>query len=213
LAHGGSLFRGCPQHWQAGPVWVRHPDGPEGRPAVSGRGILPRPRVPLLGQHHPGNRFPRPEAPERPGLGLRLPYPNAVRRISPLPFLGQAPAGPSFCGGGPPLSTGGIVMTLEEVVRSITHADQKAAAAAKARWDSIAKPLGSLGALESAVIRMAAITGTPNVDISKRAVVVMCADNGVVADGVTQTGQEVTAIVAENMSTGDTSVCAMGRAA
>ncbi len=104
-------------------------------------------------------------------------------------------------------------MTLEEVVRSITPADQNAAAQAKARWDSIAKPLGSLGALESAVIRMAAITGTPNVDISKRAVVVMCADNGVVADGVTQTGQEVTVIVAENMSTGDTSVCAMGRAA
>ena len=104
-------------------------------------------------------------------------------------------------------------MTLEEVVRSITPADEQAAAAAKARWDSIAKPLGSLGALESAVIRMAAITGSPNVDISRRAVVVMCADNGVVADGVTQTGQEVTAIVAENMSTGDTSVCAMGRAA
>lgn len=26
----------------------------------------------------------------------------------------------------------------------------------------------------------------------------MCADNGIVAEGVTQTGQEVTAIVAEN---------------
>ena len=104
-------------------------------------------------------------------------------------------------------------MTLEEVVRSITPADQNAAAAAKARWDSIAKPLGSLGALESAVIRVTAMTGSPDVDLSRRAVVVMCADNGVVAQGVTQTGQEVTAIVAENMSTGDTSVCAMGRAA
>ena len=30
-------------------------------------------------------------------------------------------------------------MTLEEVVRSITPADQNAAAQAKARWDSIAK--------------------------------------------------------------------------
>lgn len=37
----------------------------------------------------------------------------------------------------------------------------------------------------------------------------MCADNGVVEEGVTQTGQEVTAIVAENMTTGDTSVCRM----
>ena len=104
-------------------------------------------------------------------------------------------------------------MTLAEVIHSITPADQRAAAAAKARWDAIAKPLDSLGALESAVIRMAAMTGSPNVDISKRAVVVMCADNGVVAQGVTQTGQEVTAIVAENMSSGDTSVCAMARAA
>ncbi len=104
-------------------------------------------------------------------------------------------------------------MTLEEVVQVIVPADQTAAQAAQARWDAIAKPLGSLGALEDAVVRMAAMTGTPNVDLSKRAVVVMCADNGVVAQGVTQTGQEVTAIVAENMSSGDTSVCAMARAA
>ena len=104
-------------------------------------------------------------------------------------------------------------MTLEEVVQAIVPADQTAAQAAQARWDAIAKPLGSRGALEDAVVRMAAMTGTPNVDLSKRAVVVMCADNGVVAQGVTQTGQEVTAIVAENMSSGDTSVCAMARAA
>ena len=104
-------------------------------------------------------------------------------------------------------------MTLEEVVRGIAPADQAAMEQARRRWDSIAKPLGSLGLLEEAVVRMAGITGSPNVDISRRAVVVMCADNGVVARGVTQTGQEVTAIVAENMSSGDTSVCAMARAA
>ena len=104
-------------------------------------------------------------------------------------------------------------MTLEEVVRGIVPADQAAMEQARRRWDSIAKPLGSLGLLEEAVVRMAGITGSPNVDISRRAVVVMCADNGVVARGVTQTGQEVTAIVAENMSSGDTSVCAMARAA
>ena len=104
-------------------------------------------------------------------------------------------------------------MTLEEVVRGIAPADQAAMEQARRRWDSIAKPLGSLGLLEEAVVRMAGITGSPDVDISRRAVVVMCADNGVVARGVTQTGQEVTAIVAENMSSGDTSVCAMARAA
>ena len=100
-------------------------------------------------------------------------------------------------------------MTLDQVIAGITPADTAAMERAKARWDSIAKPLGSLGALEEAVIRIAGMTGSAEVDISKRAVVVMCADNGVVA----QTGQEVTAIVAENMSTGDTSVCAMARSA
>ena len=91
--------------------------------------------------------------------------------------------------------------------------DQAAMAEARRRWDSIAKPLGSLGLLEEAVVRIAGVTGSADVDISRRAVVVMCADNGVVAQGVTQTGQEVTAIVAENMSSGDTSVCAMSRVA
>ena len=86
-------------------------------------------------------------------------------------------------------------------------------ARAKARWDSIAKPLGSLGLLEEAVIRIAGIAGTPDPDLSRRAVVVMCADNGVVEEGVTQTGQEVTAVVTENMSAGDTSVCRMARLA
>ena len=104
-------------------------------------------------------------------------------------------------------------MTLEEVIQGIVPADQEAMSRAKARWDSIAKPLGSLGLLEDAVIRVAGMTGSPDVDLSRRAVVVMCADNGVVARGVTQTGQEVTAIVAENMSSGDTSVCAMSRQA
>ena len=77
-------------------------------------------------------------------------------------------------------------MTLEEVIQGIVPADRKAMDRAKARWDSIAKPLGSLGALEDAVIRIAGMTGSPDVDLSRRAVVVMCADNGVVelVDGV-----------------------------
>ena len=40
----------------------------------------------------------------------------------------------------------------------------------------------------------------------RRAVVVLCADNGVVAQGVSQTGQEVTRAVAENLAMRRTSV-------
>ena len=94
----------------------------------------------------------------------------------------------------------------------ISPASAEAYEAAQKRWDAIAKPLGSLGLLETTVCRMAAARGTAKVETGRRAVVVMCADNGVVAEGVTQTGQEVTAIVTENMSSGDTSVCQMARA-
>ena len=104
-------------------------------------------------------------------------------------------------------------MTLEEVIQGIVPADRKAMDRAKARWDSIAKPLGSLGALEDAVIRIAGMTGSPDVDLSRRAVVVMCADNGVVAEGVTQTGQEVTWTVAQTMGERRSSVCHMARTA
>ncbi|NCB63021.1 MAG: nicotinate-nucleotide--dimethylbenzimidazole phosphoribosyltransferase [Clostridia bacterium] len=100
-------------------------------------------------------------------------------------------------------------MTLAETLAGIRPADKEAMARAKRRWDAIAHPLNSLGQLEESVIRIAGMTGSPDVDVSRRAVVVMCADNGVVAEGVTQTGQEVTAIVTENMSKGDTSVCRM----
>lgn len=50
-------------------------------------------------------------------------------------------------------------------------------------------------------------------DLAQKAVLVLCADNGVVCEGVTQTGSEVTAIVAENFTTGNASVCRMAQIA
>ena len=87
---------------------------------------------------------------------------------------------------------------LENLLNEIKPVDEKYIIASGKRWDSIAKPLKSLGKLEWAVSRMAGIFEKDNFDIDKKALVVMCADNGVVEEGVTQTGQEVTAIVAEN---------------
>lgn len=102
-------------------------------------------------------------------------------------------------------------MTLEETLAQIKPLDKNAMDVAAKRWDSIAKPLHSLGKMEKLVIQIAGITGNPDIKIQKRALVAMCADNGVVEEGVTQTGQEVTAIVAENFLSGDTSACVMGR--
>ena len=59
-------------------------------------------------------------------------------------------------------------------IKQIVPADRAAYKAAKERWDSIAKPLGSFGLLEEMIQRIAAVQGTPDVDISERTAVVMC---------------------------------------
>lgn len=103
------------------------------------------------------------------------------------------------------------MMTLDEAVKKVRPLDEKAMEGARKRWDSIAKPLHSLGELENMQTQIAGITGTPEVRVEKKAVVAMCADNGVVEEGVTQTGQEVTAVVAENFLEGTTTCCVMCR--
>lgn len=100
-------------------------------------------------------------------------------------------------------------MTLEEAVKSVKAPDQEVMRRALAHWDSVAKPLNSLGVLEEDIARVAAASGSHRISIDKKAIVVMCADNGIVAEGVTQTGQEVTGIVAGNMARGESCVCLM----
>lgn len=93
-------------------------------------------------------------------------------------------------------------MILNEIVMGITPPSQSAMEAAKKRWDSIAKPLNSLGKLETLLIKIAGITNDPQYHLDKRALVVMCADNGVIKQGVTQTDKNVTALVAGNLAKG-----------
>jgi len=47
------------------------------------------------------------------------------------------------------------------------------------RIDNLAKPIGSLGTLESISAKMAGITGKTKNSIEKKNIIVMCADNGV----------------------------------
>lgn len=93
-------------------------------------------------------------------------------------------------------------MNLKDAVEKIQPLQDEAMEQARKRWDSIAKPLHSLGKLEDAITVIAGMTGNPRVDLKKRGLVIMCADNGIVEEGVTQSGQEITAIVAENFQKG-----------
>ena len=100
-------------------------------------------------------------------------------------------------------------MTLEEARKKIKPLDEEKMETARKRWDSIAKPLHSLGKMEDLITQIVGITGEVKVDIGKKALVAMCADNGVVEEGVTQTGQEVTGIVADNFVKETTTACVM----
>ena len=85
---------------------------------------------------------------------------------------------------------------LDEWIRCVRLGDRTAAEEAKKRWNSIAKPLGSLGSLEEIIIRAAALQSTADVHLDRRILTVFCADHGVVAQGVSQCGCEATARVA-----------------
>ena len=67
-------------------------------------------------------------------------------------------------------------------------------------WDTVAKPIDSLGRFETLTAQIGAVIGTDKMDISRKAVIIMCSDNGIVEEGVSQSGQEVTTIVAELMA-------------
>jgi len=104
-------------------------------------------------------------------------------------------------------------MDFQELNRQIKPPDRAVAQLCRTRWNAIAKPVGSLGLLEEAVIKIAALTGDALPDIRRRAVLVLCADNGVVAEGVTQTGSEITALVAENIANGHACIRYMAKRA
>ncbi len=102
-------------------------------------------------------------------------------------------------------------MELDELRRRVHVPCRQSMEEAKRRWSKIAIPLGSLGKLEDVVIRIAGIQRNANIAIAKPVVCPMCADNGIVAQGVTQTGSKVTGIVAESMAKKESSVCIMAR--
>ena len=102
-------------------------------------------------------------------------------------------------------------MTLEQLLEQIKPKNEAAEQQARRRWNACAKPLGSLGLLEVALCQIAAVTGSADIDLEKKALLIFCADNGVVAQGVTQTGSEITALVARGFAQGTTPACRMAR--
>ncbi|MDE6880473.1 MAG: nicotinate-nucleotide--dimethylbenzimidazole phosphoribosyltransferase [Oscillospiraceae bacterium] len=105
--------------------------------------------------------------------------------------------------------------TVEEVLAAIVpdQREESARQAARRQWAAVAKPLGSLGLLETALEDIAALTLDAAITLDRRTLLLLCADNGVVAQGVTQTDSGVTAVVARSAAAGRSSVCRMARVA
>lgn len=95
---------------------------------------------------------------------------------------------------------------LKETLEAIKPVDEEAKKKAKERMDNLTKPIGSLGILEEIVIKMAGITGKVHNKMEKRSTVVMCADNGVVEEGVSACPKSFTKVLTENLTRGYTGV-------
>ncbi len=85
--------------------------------------------------------------------------------------------------------------------------------AAKRKWDGISKPIDGLGDFEEMVARITAIEGEPEPVTDRRAAVIFCADNGIVEEGISQTGSEITRAVAKALGDGISTACTLGRSA
>ena len=94
-------------------------------------------------------------------------------------------------------------------MRGIKGSSETMRRASLAHWDSLAKPLGSLGTLEQAVTDIAALTGSDQVHLCRARLLLFCADNGVVAQGISQSDSSVTLAVAQALGAGTSTVSYM----
>lgn len=103
-------------------------------------------------------------------------------------------------------------MSIREL-ENIKPLDEEAMSEAEKRWLSVVKPLFSLGRLEETITQIAGIKGKSDFTLDKKALVIMCADNGVVSEGISQCGSEVTATVAKSFLEKKSTVCIMAERA
>ena len=97
-------------------------------------------------------------------------------------------------------------MKLQQALDSISGLHTDFIIKAQARLDNLTKPLGSLGRLEDIVKQIVGITGEVFPRVDKKMVVIMCADNGVLDEGVSSCPKAVTATVTRNFLKGFTGI-------
>jgi len=102
----------------------------------------------------------------------------------------------------------GLLLTTIEMIKPL---DKGAMAEARSRQDELTKPRGSLGVLEELSVRIAGIRRSPLPSLENKAIVVMAADHGVVAEGVSAYPQEVTRQMVTNFLNGNAAINVLAR--
>lgn len=106
-----------------------------------------------------------------------------------------------------------LLLEFENLIALVTPTSQSHRQLAKKHWDSIAKPLDSLGEFERIFQKLSAIYESEIPDISNKCITVMCADNGIVKEGISQSDKDVTLAVAKSMALGTSSIAVLSKAA
>ncbi len=89
--------------------------------------------------------------------------------------------------------------------------DDRYRAQALARQSQLTKPPGSLGALEAAAVRLAALQATSSPSAERVWISVFAADHGVAAEGVSAFPQAVTAQMLANFASGGAAISVLAR--
>jgi nicotinate-nucleotide--dimethylbenzimidazole phosphoribosyltransferase len=104
-------------------------------------------------------------------------------------------------------------MFLDSLISTIPLLDETAMQAAQARQDTLTKPRGSLGRLEELSIHLAGMKANPIPSVESKAVIVMAADHGVTAEGVSAYPAEVTRQMVLNFLNGGAAINTLARQA
>jgi nicotinate-nucleotide--dimethylbenzimidazole phosphoribosyltransferase len=98
---------------------------------------------------------------------------------------------------------------LQRTLAQIYPQDSASRSEAKARLDQLAMPHWALGDLMDLAIDLAGMTGTINPQLSRKAIVTMAGDHGVVAEQVSKYPQEVTPQMVHNFVHGGAGINAL----
>jgi nicotinate-nucleotide--dimethylbenzimidazole phosphoribosyltransferase len=102
-------------------------------------------------------------------------------------------------------------IAIADMARRIEPLDGPAIAAARSRLDNLTKPLGSLGRLERLAQQIAGIRAEPRPRLASKTVVVLVADHGVAAEGVSAYPAAVTGQMVRSFARGTAAINVLAR--